>query len=92
MGNRRNIYSKYRILKISSSYGIWRATGIFLCVNKIKKRRSVNTYYTLSLGTLITVIQTIMWTLLFGCILLYRDSKTEEKHYHGKKRQQWSLT
>lgn len=38
MGNRRNIYSKYRILKISSSYGIWRATGIFFCVNKIKKK------------------------------------------------------
>lgn len=64
MGNRRNIYSKYRILKISSSYGIWRSTSIFLCVNKLKKK-SVNTYYTISLGTLITVIQTIMRTLFF---------------------------
>lgn len=80
MGNRRNIYSKYRILKISSSYGIWRATGISFCVNKIKKKRSVNTYYTLSLGTLITVIQTIMWTLLFGCMNFYIEIQKQKRN------------
>ena len=90
MGNRRNIYSKYRILKISSSYGIWRSTGIFFCVNKIKKKKVLlynftwNAHYCDSNYNVDTVF--LMYELL------YRYPKTKEKYYHGKRPQQWSLT